>query len=181
MPGEKLSDFAARVDRAIPVAGLKRKSSQAKDADLGLKARRTKHERRLQRMQNEWREEDRRRKEKEAELRDEMEDNDGYDIESQWQTVKKGRRRGTREDDPWRAIKASRGDTQKSLQDVVQAPPQLANPKEKPKLYAGAKVDVAGIPGRAGSLRKREELASARKSIVEQYRQIMANRGGNDG
>jgi hypothetical protein len=37
-------------------------------------------------------------------------------------------------------------------------------------------VDVANVPAAAGSLRRREALASERKSIVEQYRALMAGK-----
>lgn len=178
LPGEKLSEFAARVDQAIPVSGLKGKNSRVKSAALGLKERKTKHERRLQRMQNDWREEDQRRKDKEADMREEMEDNEDNGVNLQWQTGKKGKKkRGDDDDeDPWAVIKAKRNDRQKHMQDVVQAPPQLKDPKERAKVYAGAKVNVADIPGAAGSLRRREELAGERQSIVEEYRRMMASR-----
>jgi hypothetical protein len=63
--------------------------------------------------------------------------------------------------------------------DVAKAPPtNLVKPKEKFKVrgMGGAKVDVADVPAAAGSLRRREVLASERKNIVEQYRKLMAEK-----
>ena len=62
------------------------------------------------------------------------------------------------------------------LNDVVQAPPAFTKvPKEKFQVR-GARVEVENVPRASGSLRKREELGSVRRSIVEGYRQMMKER-----
>ncbi|KAL8811386.1 MAG: hypothetical protein Q9223_007543, partial [Gallowayella weberi] len=55
LPGERMGDYAARVDQALPVMGLVGK---------GVGERRTKMERKMQRMQREWREVEARRVER---------------------------------------------------------------------------------------------------------------------
>lgn len=61
LPSEPLSAFAARVDAALPLAGLAR-SKRGGGPDV-QGARQTRMERKMQRMQHEWRENDRKRKE----------------------------------------------------------------------------------------------------------------------
>lgn len=177
LPGERMADFAARVDQAMPVGGLARKGKDG--------ARRTKTEKRLQKMYAEWRKEDARRKEKleeEQELAEEEEDErdaalGGEATRSRLLQSMGGKRKvigeQDEEDDPWEVLKATR-DKPKGLHDVALAPPTFKNiPKEKFKVRNGAKVQVADVPNAAGSLKRREELGEARKSIIEQYRQMM--------
>ena len=76
LPGEKLKDFAARVDQSMPVSGLaskgKRMSALLKLSG-GKSENLTRHNKRLQKMIAAWRVEDQKRKEKEEVLRDEAE------------------------------------------------------------------------------------------------------------
>lgn len=68
LPSEPLSAFAARVDAALPVIGLAR---SRRDGGLeGEGARQTKMERKMQKMQRQWREDDRRRRERAEEEAD---------------------------------------------------------------------------------------------------------------
>ena len=66
---------------------------------------------------------------------------------------------------------------ERNLQDVVQAPPQLLKTvQSKLKVVGGgggAAVNVGNVPGRVGSLRKREEMGEARRRVIEGYRQKM--------
>lgn len=64
LPSEPLSAFSARVDAAIPVSGLA-KSKRSSVIAVGPGERQTKMEKRMQRMQAEWREAAAKRKEKE--------------------------------------------------------------------------------------------------------------------
>lgn len=182
LPGERLGDFAARVDQALPVSGLARKGTVKVE---GVKERRTKTEKRLHKMYDAWREEDNRRKEQEEERREQEEDDeDEREAEMGGQSLqlpdgKKAKRKrmvgeqGGDDDDPWAELKAKR-DRPKGLHDVVQAPPNFkALPKEKFKVRNGAKVDVANIPSTAGSLKRREELSDARREVIERYRAMM--------
>ena len=185
--GERLSDFAVRVNMALPVAGLVR--NKRKDP-LGLKGSQTKMERRMQRMQKDWREVEAKKKEKLEEAREEAEEEDEETGNGQRLSLaaggkksKKGKRRkiigkeGGDEDDPWAVLKAARNNKSSGLvglHDVVQAPPQFSKvPKEKFRVKNGARVDVADVPSAAGSLRRREELGQARRSVVEGYRKMM--------
>lgn len=180
MPGERLADFNARVDQALPVIGLARK---------GVKERQTKTEKRMQKMYAEWRKEDERVKEKAEEREEDREEEEEeskalYGEESAFSTVNsKGKRKRmigeerAAKDDPWAELKAKR-DKPKGLHDVAKAPPEFkVIPKEKFKIRNGAKVEVSDVPNAAGSLKRREELGAERKSIIEQYRAIMSRAG----
>jgi hypothetical protein len=175
LPGERLSDFAARVDQALPLTGL---DKQRAAKVPGVKERPTKHNKRLERMQKEWRETERRRKEKREEEMDEFED----EKEEQgllWNSGGKKKKRSVGgpdgDEDPWKALEKSRADAkQRNLQDVVQAPPQLKKVKSLFKeVGGGVGVDVGNVPGRVGSLRKREELGEARRKVIDGYRERM--------
>lgn len=193
--GERMSEFSARVDAAIPVSGLINKSVRGGKDPLGLKVRRTKTEKRMHRMYDEWREEDRKIKEKREEALELEEeealalDEDGQvtwrtDIESPGQSGKKAKnRKGKKkkvlgelddgDDDPWAKLKSMRGEAKVGLNDVVQAPPTFKSvPKEKFKVR-GARVEVEDVPKASGSLRRREELGEVRRSVVEGYRAMM--------
>lgn len=71
-PSEPLSAFSARVDAAIPVSSLA-KSKRSSVTAVGPRERQTKMEKRMQRMQAEWREAAAKRKEKLAEVEEEAE------------------------------------------------------------------------------------------------------------
>lgn len=182
MPGEKLRDFNARVDQALPVSGLARKGKMA-----GVKERRTKTEKRMHKMYADWRKEDERIKEKaeeEAENREEEEEEQKaeYGEETLLPTIGAGRNGKRRRmigeqkddrDDPWAELKKKR-DAPKGLHDVNLAPPEFTvKPKEKFKMKNNARVDVVDVPNAAGSLKRREELGAERKNIIEQYRALM--------
>jgi hypothetical protein len=187
-PGERLGDFAARVDRAFPVGGLARKGKVKVD---GIKEQQTKTEKRLHKMYASWREEDARRKEREEErIEQEEEAEEERKAELGGQSVrlpassKKGKRKkvigeaaGSDDEDPWAQLKLRR-DRPKGLHDVAQAPPNFkAIPKEKFKVRNGAGVQVANVPVAAGSLKRREELSTTRREVIERYRSMMKRAG----
>lgn len=197
LPGEKLSDFAARVDREMPISGMKRSGKPA-PADLPKlrEGRQTKHEKRLRQLQEQWRKEEAEilereaaeREEREAELEEQLELWKEWEMEAaQAKAKKKGaaakRKKkgdGALDDDgpdPWAKLKKrDRMNKPANPFEVVQAPPQLTKPKEVFKVRGGARVDVANVPAAVGSLRRREELASERRTIVEEYRRLMAEK-----
>jgi len=208
LPGESLSEFNARVNAALPVSGLTRKlKKNDSTADIpALRERRTKTEKRLHKMYDEWRQQDTKRKEKldearelEDELRDEEEVNNHgnrsggafapprYEPEEDEDDEgKKGKKRRKRmigeandkDDDPWAELKKKR-DAPKGLHDVAQAPPEFkAVPREKFKVRNGAVARVADVPGASGSLKRREELGEERKAVIERYRAMMGKGGG---
>jgi hypothetical protein len=215
LPGERLFDFATRVNQALPLSGISKRSSHK--STLGshnLPAfrdhRLTKHEKHLRRMQQQWRAEEARIREREAEEQEEKEAEHEEQLEvwKEWdreagkdkakggKKKKKGKKRegpndnnqdnndddgndngGDDDDDPWAKLnERARAKRPINPFEVAQAPPQLIKPKEvfKVRGTGGAKVNVANVPAAAGSLRRREELAEERKSIVEEYRRLMA-------
>ncbi|KAI1762724.1 hypothetical protein GGR53DRAFT_500528 [Hypoxylon sp. FL1150] len=195
-PGERMSEFSARVDAALPVSGLINKSVRNGADPLGLKVWRTKKEMRMHKMYDEWREEDRKIKEKREE---ELEEEEEKAVEEQeagvtWKldsqggggTGKKKKKKGKRskylgeaagaEEDPWEALRKKRGETRAGLHDVVQAPPEFTTKPQKVVTVRGAAVEVDGIPKAAGSLRRREELQTVRDDIVASYRKMMSEK-----
>jgi hypothetical protein len=214
LPGEKLSDFAARVDQAMPLSAMKKsqRTTQSDNISKIREERITKHEKHLRKLQKGWREEEARIRAKEVEEQElrEAQDDDLADLWKEWQveagkvknkkkapaSKKKKRKHGKGDDnddnvddddddddDPWAKLN-TRERAAKPINplEVVQAPPEsLAKPREIFRIRrgaGGAEVDVANIPANAGSLRRREELAEERKSIVEEYRRLMAAKRG---
>lgn len=195
-PGERMSEFAARVDAALPVTGLITKSVRGKADPLGGKKWQTNKERKMHKMYDEWREEDRKLKEKreeDLELQDEedLEDEDRVaarklEMQASSGTHKKKQKKGKRskflgevsdpEDDPWEALRKKRGEKRPGLHDVAQAPPELNFKLPKKLLVRGAAVEVDGVPKAAGSLRRREELQTVRDDVVAQYRKLMSEK-----
>lgn len=197
LPGEKLSDFAARVDRELPLSAMKRSNNPtASDVPKLRGERLTKHERRLRRLQRQWRAEEERIQERENEEKDEREADmdDQNQLWKQWEAEagkkkKKGpaTKKKKEEDDgdsdadddpdPWAKLnRPDRVNKPANPFDVAQAPPQLSKAKGKFKVRGGARVDVANVPGAVGSLRRREELAGERRNVVEEYRRLMAEK-----
>ena len=194
-PGERMSDFAARVDATLPISGLVNKSVRDGKDPLGLKVWRTNKERKMHKLYDEWREEDRKIKEKREEELEEQAEKELEEEEAgvSWKLNtqdgassggKKKKKKGTRakylgevddnEEDPWEALKKKRGETRAGLHDVVQAPPEFAMKNlNKKKTVGGAAVEVDGVPKAAGSLRRREELQSVRNDVVASYRKMM--------
>jgi hypothetical protein len=77
-------------------------------------------------------------------------------------------------EDEWEALKKKKGE-RKGLHDIVSAPPTFKKvPREIFKVKNGAGAKVGNVPNSAGSLRKREELAEERKTIIDTYREMMA-------
>lgn len=192
-PGEKLSDFSARVDAALPVAGLINKSGKNGKDPLGLKVGRTKTEKRMHRMYAEWRVEEEKiqdKRQEAMEIAEEEQLDENGKVKVSWKmdedettSSKKKKGKGKKkkaigeiddgDDDPWAVLKAKRGEGPNKLSDVYQAPPTFTRiPKEKFKVR-GARVEVDDVPKAAGSLRRREELGEVRKSVVEAYREMM--------
>lgn len=191
-PGERMSDFVARVNQALPLTGLTRKGKATViDGKEIREGRRTKHEKKLRRLQAGWREEEARLKEKEEEEAEELEEQRdeqralyGEDfanskrIEANGGTQKKKKgkrdRSGLIEDDPWAVLKEKRGAQPAGVFDVAQEPPRLGKLKEKFKVRDGVKVEVDDIPNAsAASLKRREDLVETRKAVIDRYRAMM--------
>lgn len=201
LPSERLSDFSARVNAAIPVAGLAKKSGRSSEILAG--ERQTKLEKRMQKMYAEWREAEAKRKEQLAEEdhewemeSDEVEQERGRfsaSIKTK-QKVKGKRRKGSKmnngaeapdDDDPWAEITAKRKENSIvsaspggliGLHDVVLAPPKLTKlPKEKMGEMTGQNaLKKTAIIG----LKRQRELREARIQVVEGYRRMKSGLRG---
>lgn len=206
LPGEKLSDFAARVDQQMPLSSMNKSQGPGQSVNLPKirEERITKHEKHLRKLQKGWREDEAKIREKEAEERElkEAENEDLNELWKEWQIeagkakakkkgpgAKKKKRKGDDgndindydDDDPWAKLNTrERAAKPVNPLEVVQAPPEsLTKPREIFRVrrgVGGAEVDVANVPAAAGSLRRREELAKERKTIVEEYRRLMAEK-----
>ena len=141
LPGERLSDFSLRVDQSLPLSSIPKPSTKSSDKQLGLGGKNlTKHNKRLARMQSEWRS-------TEAKLKAREEDDEGERAEQMeeqgllWMDVeavrsdRKGRRRkkgGGEVDggDIWKVLERKRREDGErkvgvGVWDVVKAPPVL--------------------------------------------------------
>ena len=183
-PGEDLRSFSARVDAALPVTGLATKVKIVDGKDLlGLKVQRTRKERKMHKLYDQWRAEEqkiRAKREEQCELAAEREmdpDTTSLFSEAGFGDVdgsKKRRRLGKeQDDDPWLELIRKRGEAKIGLHDVAQAPPENLHKQTRKQLQVGgAVVDVDNVPKTAGSLHRREELRAARDNAVEAYKKI---------
>lgn len=187
-PGERLADYSVRVDAALPVSKLIGKGRKRGNDLLGIKTPQTKLEKKMQKMQKDWRNVEAKRKEALMEQAEEAEDEhretNGMVGSFNSKRVGKKRKQGIDDDDPWAAVghvqdpKPSKGLV--GLHDVVQAPPQFTKAlRGKFKVKDGAMINVLNVPTSAGSLKRREELGQSRKLVVEGYRRLMRERKGN--
>ncbi|KAI0389776.1 hypothetical protein F5Y17DRAFT_447652 [Xylariaceae sp. FL0594] len=187
LPGERMSEFSARVDAALPLAGLVNKSMKGNADPLGGKVYRTLKEKKMHKMYDEWREQDRKRKEKleeEAELQaaKELEDEENgvsWKLHAEPQGSGKRKKKSKDDEDPWAILKKKRGESRPGLHDVVKAPPEFTVKPSKHLLVRGAAVQVKDIPKSAGSLKRREELQEARDKIVAAYRRKVEEKRGS--
>jgi hypothetical protein len=187
-PGERLAEFSARVNQALPLTGVKAKGKKVE----GINERLTKHDKRLRRMQAQWREDDIKIREKEDEQKELAEDQweekvSGLDKEAQdlMLTLKEGRKRNKKrkgkilgevddgEDDPWAVLNSKRNAPQ-GVFDVAKAPPRF---EKKPREVFKDR-SVKDVPKAAGSLRRRENMGATRAEIIQSYRDIMAAKRG---
>ncbi|KAL2419448.1 hypothetical protein ABEF95_009397 [Exophiala dermatitidis] len=148
LPGEKLSEFSARVDQSLPLTSIPKPSTGRLTKIPGLEnlkaAQLTKHNKRLARLQSEWRateEKLRLKREEEAEeLADKVEEDElvwlgaGIDknagVAGKKGKKKKGKKADADDVDPWKQLERKRAEEgtlgrPASLQDVVLAPPVL--------------------------------------------------------
>ncbi|KAK8100026.1 hypothetical protein PG999_010400 [Apiospora kogelbergensis] len=192
-PGERMSEYSARVDQALPLAGLISKTTKQGKDPLGGKVWRTKKERQMHKLYDEWREEERKIKEQREEELEELAEKEAEDEEKgvSWKLHadpamlggkkgKKGKRArllgeaNDDEEDPWAELKRKRGETRPKLHDVAKAPPELHKINTAKLLSVrGAGVAVDNVPKAAGSLRRREELQTERENVIAAYRKMM--------
>ncbi|KAK3624489.1 hypothetical protein LTR56_011725 [Elasticomyces elasticus] len=187
LPGERLADYSARVDRALPMSATLARKGNVKVE--GVKERVTKTEKRLKKMYASWREEEARRIEKVEEAAEEEEEAEeerrakyGENYRAAESVVGGKRKRvigeEVEEEDPWKVLEERR-EKRKGLHDVVTAPPTMkVVPRERFKVREGARVEVANVPGKAGSLKRREELGGERRGVIQRYREMMKGKSG---
>ncbi|EHK15120.1 uncharacterized protein TRIVIDRAFT_81401, partial [Trichoderma virens Gv29-8] len=141
-PGENLGAFASRVDAALPVSGLAKKTStdaDGKDAQ-GLKVYRTRKERKMHKLYDQWRAEEMKIQEKREEELERIAERDleddaagiltsaAFENENSHTKKRKGnKRRRIAEEDPWVELKKRRGEKKAKIHDVVLAPPEFSN------------------------------------------------------
>lgn len=122
LPGERLSDFSLRVDQSLPLTGVPKHSTRNPVPGLDIKTPLTKHNKRLARMQRDWRAQEAKIRDREEEAADEMADKReeegllwlGVDVEAGVMAGKSGkgkkkrRREAADEVDPWRVLERKR-------------------------------------------------------------------------
>lgn len=205
-PGETLAQYGLRIDQALPLSGLQKPNVNANSslpADLREKEKKsqklTKHNKRLARMQGEWRNTEaklRSREEEEAEENVEKLEEEKLLWDGVRTTGKKGKKKVV-DDDPWKELEKKRRaeeGRQKgksvglSARDQVQAPPELnirkLNPfKEHLKLRqpfsAASGAEVAGATLWKKKDKRKHELDSIRRNHIESAKKAMQeNRPG---
>jgi hypothetical protein len=134
LPGERLADFALRVDQSLPLSSVPKhatKPPKMAGADIKEKTYLTKHNKRLAKMQSQWREDDKRLQEKrEDEDADRMEQREEEGL--LWADVvearnsRKGRRKKA-EGDIWKVLDKKKREAGAGLSagTTAQAPPTL--------------------------------------------------------
>jgi len=169
-PGESLREFGRRVDQEIPVVFPR-----------GNGSAREKRKKKAKEPVKEQQEEDGDVEPEEGEEINSGDDDEHKDMLRQAREGfeaakrKRGKRRGD-SPDPWADLDKKR--EQIRFGEVAAAPPALKKPKAL--LYLGGKaaaaVDVDGVPKSSGSLARREELAGQRRDIIQEYREMIAEK-----
>ena len=159
LPGERLSDFSLRVDQSLPLTSIPKPSTKSSDKALGLKKNLTKHNKRLARMQSEWRNTEAKlkaREEDEDGEREEQKEEEGWlwmDVEAV-RSDRKGRkkRRGDGEvdgGDIWKVLERKRREAGErkvgvGVGEMVKAPPVLKGVRDIFKVKVDARRAVVG-------------------------------------
>lgn len=154
-PGERMADFARRVDQALPM--VKARSGSPSRVD---KKRQKQREKALRQAEQ-------RRKEKGID-----EDEDELDQQQKDEEGTLGKRKGKRASspDPWANIQAKQEPPK--FGEVADRPPDLKNPTKR----------MNNVPKSAGSMARRHMLEDERNRFIERYRALIEqkNNGSND-
>ena len=177
--GEKLSDFGARVDQALPIADLVRKSNKrSKDYHRSqeVSIKETPHSVRHVRNHKGMQEKTHSAAADHSKIVQKTESRIADDkIPVNTSFAKRGRLRpGSDVDhdkDPWGVLEAKRNKPL-SLHDIAKSPPELQT------LRRAKKMSKLGLVGSRANVspRKREDLENARKATIKNYRRMMAER-----
>lgn len=192
LPGESLAEYGVRVDQSLPLSSLPKTNVNPNSTlpeDLREKEKKskvlTKHNKRLARMQSEWRNTEAKLKAKEEE---EMENNEEKLEEEKllWDEVRTTGKKGKRkvvEDDPWKVLEKKRREEGPpaataglTARDQAQAPPMLGAVKNMFKERQGvvskpqnknALVSMNGGPTIASKARYKHVAEQAKRDHVQ--------------
>ena len=176
--GEKLSDFGARVDQALPIADLVKKSNKrSKDYNKSQEKNIENKKRPTYRLRgSNTLPENEDVKNSSLALDTEAKASDGntVNITSHSEKKRKSRRaQSSNLEDPWAVLETKRHKPS-GLHDVAQAPPALKSLQRTNTLtgseWANSRTKI--------SPRRKEDLELVRKSLIQNYRTIMAERRG---
>lgn len=135
-PGENLGAFASRVDAALPVSGLAKKTTTRDSKDeLGLKVYRTRKERKMHKLYDQWREEERKMQQKKEDELEEIAERDleddaagiltsvAFQDENNQGIKRKGKKKRKQVDeDPWLVLKKLRAERKPKVYEAPLAP-----------------------------------------------------------
>lgn len=138
-PGENLGAFASRVDAALPVSGLAKKTTTRDGRDeLGLKVFRTRKERKMHKLYDQWREEERKIQQKKEDELEEIAERDleddavgiltsaAFQDENNEGIKRKGKKRRKQvNEDPWLVLKKQRAEKKPKVNEAPLAPLKL--------------------------------------------------------
>ncbi|KAF3932881.1 hypothetical protein ABW19_dt0203081 [Dactylella cylindrospora] len=176
LPGEKLSDFSRRVDKAIPISfkGLQRGEDNPKSRKKQKKAALAAAAEAAEEAENEITEDSYDFDDNGDPLPNHLKPHNHHRSHNQNHlgNSNKTSKKKQRSPSPFSELREKRGAVQSSINDVVQAPPTLIVPKER------LRAKGLEVPKSSGSLARREMLEEERKGVVERYRALMAAKGG---
>lgn len=178
--GEKLSDFGARVDQALPIADMVRKSNKKTETYDKFQDKLKRHKKcSTHRMRGSKTpsgnvySEDVRYSYLDLDAGAQVFDGNTFKVTNHTKRKKSRCAHRTNLEDPWAVLETKRHKSS-GLHDVAQAPPELKSLK-RIKTSNGS----GGVNFRTKiSLRRQEELEQVRKSVIQNYRRIMAERRG---
>ncbi len=178
-PGERLADFGRRVDAALPLIGATSKSaalpgSHGNKDPLGIaKTFRTRQERKLHRLYDQWRVDDQRLKDREAEAL-ELEEERAMELDEtlgvRWRLEASVAKKGGK-DDIWAEFDRKKGAATQStvragIHGVVGAPPELTKINTNKYRFARHTAQPANDAGVDG------DMAAAREEVLTSYQSL---------
>ena len=123
MPGERLSDFALRVDQSLPLTGVPKHTIRNNIPGLNIKTPLTKHNKRLARMQRDWRTQDAKIRDREEEAEEDLAEKReeegllwlGVEAGKAGGKGKKKKKRDQEEEaDPWKVLERKRREQERA-------------------------------------------------------------------
>lgn len=153
LPGERLSEFSQRVNKAIPVSF---KSGPSKIDEFTDKKEKKKIAKRKEKRERDW-----------NEIEENFEDKT-WEADTTGQFIQiESRKKRKNSPDPWANLQ-----TKPSFGETVQAPPELPELKIKETKYL-ENVPKVNSMGQTESLARRQALGKQRLELIEKYRELM--------